>query len=763
MRKTIRYIQILLLVLVVSLAFVSKAQISNTQWREHLPYRKAIALETSDDYVFCLTESGLFQYGLKDNGISTYSKTKGLSDSEISAIAWDKQNTCLIIAYANGNIDLLKENQVVNIPDVKNHSSISKKGINQVLVSGSKSYLATDFGIVVVNVAKAEIADTYFIGKQAQKIKVNQIQIEADQIYAATDQGIYQADVNSTNLADFNNWSQIQSIPNATKACQNLLAINNKLFVSRLLDDDKSELLYFDDFTWKTIRQNTSKIYSFRLIENQIYLVQDQKIERFNANASQVGQVNVSGNRSFRDIIQSNSRLFIADYNKSMLEFTENKTVVIKPDGPRDHDLKNIYSFSSDVWAVPHAFDNNYQALQKQGLFYQFRNQIWKDFSSESISELRDVKDIHCLSNNKNDASLLYAGSWGNGLFVLEDLKYQKHWNALNSPLGTKGIGDLHSDSDGNLWVLDANSNAPVKVLTPENKWISLHYSPLKNRNDLLKIQCLQNGDKWVLRSLGDPVFAFNENGSVENEDDDAFMSFHIRDENKNPIGNVVYDFVEDQNQQLWVGTEKGVAVYTNPGTIFREGEFYAYRPIITINESTQYLLASEKVLSIAVDGANKKWLGTKNSGVYYVSEDGEEQLKHFTKDNSPLPSNTIEKISVNPKTGDVFFLTDKGLISYQNKVTEGEETYGKLYVYPNPVRETYRGDIVVSGLVSNSIVKITDVSGNLVWEGKSKGGQYIWNGRNFNGSRVHTGVYLIFCATEDGGKSEVIKLLFIN
>ena len=211
------------------------------------------------------------------------------------------------------------------------------------------------------------------------------------------------------------------------------------------------------------------------------------------------------------------------------------------------------------------------------------------------------------------------------------------------------------------------------------------------------------------------------------------------------------------------MGTDLGIVIYSNPERVFDDNNFHAERIILTVGDVTQYLLNTEIVTAIAVDGANQKWLGTQNSGVYLVSDNGTKEIYHFTAENSPLLSDKIYGIGINHESGEVFFATDKGLISYRGSATMGSDEFRDVYVYPNPVRENYAGKITVRGLVSDVNVKITDISGNLVYETQADGGQATWNGKDFSGRRPSTGVYLVFCTNEDGSKTFITKFLFIK
>ncbi len=753
----------LFLLLFVLFSFTGYAQLRLGEWREHLPYKKANKIVKAEGKMFCLTKSGLFSYSLTDNEIVAYSKTNGLAESDISAIAWAEKEQMLLVAYANGNLDLLSDGKISNLPDIKNFSLLSDKKINSIVIKDDLAYLGTNFGIVVVNLDREEVADTYFIDEGGGQLLVNDLDFKDDKIWAATDRGIFSANRNAINLSDFNSWTLHNGIPDFRKECTHLAILNGNLIVSRNFSASESELYQYNNGIWSVFGSDFSKIHSLNINSEQLWLVQADEVQIFNSNGIQAERIRLAGLEQMRDAYEYDGRTFVADWEQSLIEITGGSRSIIKPDGPLSGSITNVYSKGKETWAVAGGYDATFNGLNQKAELYQFYNQEWTNYTDKNTDAFIGSSDLVEIDGNRRDQSLVYAASWGDGIFVFKDQEYANVWNSANSPLGTKGIIGMDSDRDGNLWILDANSSNPVKVVSLENEWTSLKYAALANRANMRKIICLSNGDKWVLNNLGQTLFAFNENGTLANEDDDAIASFFVRDENNSTISSKVYDAVEDEDGNVWLGTANGIAIYSNPGNLFRSGDFVAYQPIISIAGSTQYLLGSETVLNIAVDGANQKWLGTENSGVFLVSENADEQLLHFTDKNSPLPSNHIQKIAVNPSSGEVFFLTDKGMVSYKGGVTEGAESYNDLYVYPNPVRENYQGDIVVSGLLSKSTVKITDISGNLVMEGKSTGGQYTWDGKNLKGSRVHTGVYLIFCSNSDGSKSKVIKLLFIH
>ncbi len=737
------------------LVFLVKITLSQVypQWTEHLPYKKAKQLAAMSDKVYCLTESGVFSYSLSDNEITAYNRSRGLTGTQITAMGTAEWADCLVLGYQNGNIDLIQKGNVVNIPDIARFPDISDKAVRSVTAYGKKIYMGTDFGVVILNIDKKEVSETCYIGKDGAKTAVNDIAVFDNYIWAATEEGIYKASAAAVNLADYNSWQFVSAVENADLPCRQFKIVNNKFYLLRNRNN-RGTVFQLQNKAWMKVCDYAGKVYRIASYNGKLCAVADNGI--LDLRGASVLELNIP-NRAFRDILQVGERVFAADNNNSMLE-AGNGVTSIRPDGPLNNAVTAVCSSGDAVWAAAGVKKTTADPAE----LYQYSNNRWENFTAANTPQLEGKNNITALAAGKLDSQKLYAYLWNQGLMVFYDKEFQSFFNADNTPVKINNITAMAAGRKGSLWMLNAEDNYPVKVLTAGNSWAELGYADLP-KGDFKKIAVLSNGDKWILNNYGNKIFAFNENGTIGNSSDDVTGSFAVKDKDGSIIGNTIYDMVQDSEGEVWLATSRGVAVYVNPGAVLRGGGFFAYRPIITIDDVTQYLLSTETVLSIAVNGADQKWIGTANSGVYLISDSGGKQLQHFTVENSPLPSNTVKQISINQKSGEVFFVTSKGMVSYRGKVTAGSENYNDLYVYPNPVRETYRGNITVTGLKANSSVRITDVSGNLTASGQSSGGQFLWDGRNLNGDRVHTGVYLIFCAGSSGEEAKVIKLLVIH
>jgi hypothetical protein len=393
------------------------------------------------------------------------------------------------------------------------------------------------------------------------------------------------------------------------------------------------------------------------------------------------------------------------------------------------------------MYFIHGGYSSTLQPLQNSGIFDVFENGQW---TSVNVS----AKDLTSIAFSPT--STAFTGSFGYGV-IQHDNTGIVTWDESNSSLininppgRNVTITDLVYNSEG-LWVLNYGAAQSLHLYSAQNQWQSFSF-PYPQAKYPLKLISDSNDNIW---QIIDP----NEGGGllVYNSIDKDFNYLTSLDNNGELPNNNVLSIKEDRDGYVWVGTEEGVAY-------FYDRNSDAIKPIF----ENRFLLRDEKVKAIAVDGGNRKWMGTER-GVWLFSPTGEALIENFNSSNSPLPSNNIIAIEVNPLNGEVFIATDKGLASYRSNATDAKIPSDNVKIFPNPVYREYSGLVGISGLAMDAIVKITDVSGKLIYQTQANGGTASWNVQDVNGRRVNTGIFLVYAIAEDGSESVVGKIAIVN
>ena len=745
---------------------ISYAQIGVGEWRDHLPFTYSRHIAESPTKIYVASESGIFSYSKTNQNVEKYTKVNLLSDIGVSAIEYSDENKLLVAGYSNGNLDLIFDNEVYNISDIKREIISGSKSINHILFINEYAYLSCGFGIVVVNTEKREIKETYYIGNLGAQVHVNQLFLNNNFLYAATNQGVFIADYNNPNLADYSNWQIITDIPSYTSKFNSIFVNNGDILVNQVNETSNDNIYQYKNGIWNIFNNTFSNVYKIHYASSRLHIIADTEVLVYNSDLSLISSVSNSEITNFHpyDAISTESNeYYIADNGRGLVKYQNGIEETIVPNAPY---LSNAFTMdikNERVLVAGGGLSPSFGNVFLNGVVFSFQKERWTSITNY------DAVDYISVEIDPYNSDHYFAGSWGNGLIEYRNNEIVKTYNETNSSLQSMIPGDdfcriygLTFDSENNLWITNSEVTNPISVLTSDGDWFSFNYDEEISNLRTGDIIVTENDQKWLVLPNGEGLFVFNNNGTISDKEDDQYKKLDILDENGKVISNNIYSIAEDLNGEIWVGTDLGIVIYSNPESVFEDG-FYARRIVLTVGEVTQYLLNTELVTSIAVDGANRKWIGTQSAGVYLVSKDGTDEINHFTSENSPLLSDRINNIAINHESGEVFFATDKGLISYRGTATMGSDDFKDVYVYPNPVRENYEGDITIRGLASDVNVKITDISGNIVYETNAEGGQAIWNGRNFSGSRVSTGVYLVFCTNDDGSKTHITKLLFIK
>jgi len=744
------------------------------QWRMHLPYNDGKIVSGGTDLVYCATRYALSSYKKSDGSVQRYSRLTGLSDFEITTIRYSKEDHLLLIAYESSDIDLLYDDgSVINLPDIKLKNIVGGKGINSIFFLDHTAYLSCDFGIVVVNLNRHEIKDTYYIGAGGTSVTVHQFVSSGPLFYAATEKGLYHANSSDPTLFNFEAWTHDTTMylladpdkpfTGVTYFQGNVIAIYN----------DTMKLAY-NGSNWSRLTTDGYSQSGLDVINGYFVLKNYFSVEIYDSPQNRIALFyeNLYPNGlpvdAYRDVDGTN---WIADGKNGLVKNTNAGFENIYLNSPSGIGAFAMDAGSEGIWVAGGGLVGTGCPEHSDYGSYWFNANEWKSFNKQTdplYNSLGDKCNIN-LAVDPNDGKHAYVGMRSSGLMEYGPSGGITIYNSSNSTIrpidgdpGSTWIGGVDFDGNGNLWVLSNLNSGQLAERTTSGAWKSFNLGAAYNGYYMFNLMADSYNQKWC-NARGAGVVVFNENDPANPSDN--LVTFLTTVPGKGGLpSNDIYSIVEDKDQAVWIGSSAGVFVIYNPGNIFSGGNYDAQKILIEQDGHAQYLLETEIVTAIAVDGANRKWFGTNSSGVYLMSADATKLIHTFNTDNSPLPSNSIASIAIDPITGEVFFGTsDKGICSYRADATEGGEACGDYYVFPNPVRHEYHGPIAITGLVGNASVKITDVSGQVVYQAKANGGEAVWNGNNFDGERAQTGVYIVFVTNDDGSETCVTKMVFTN
>lgn len=768
------------------------AQVAIGQFRAHFPLHSFYSVAAASDYIYAATNNGLM---LLDKStldsdtpdLSSWSKVDGLSDIDVTRISYDKNTKTLIVCYDNGNLDFIKDDQLYNINDVKNKQIVSSKAVNHIRIFNNRAYLVYPFGIVVINLNDLLIEDTWFTKRNGTQYIATDIALTEDAYVLSTQSGIFSIRQQSSNPANFAEWqlhdgTEGRNFDQIVFFGQRLLAnLNCSTGDGAIYDTVYQHLqdrwvpteMYFYDLNAITYNEEELTFCNWEHAD----VFSTDWTRAFHATWYRDDLEESGAYPNGQEAVTDDDNIWIADFNYGLIRY--NRTYfyhrTYQANAPYSANAESFCSSNGMVVAVPgsrkgpaYAPTFTYPSLS------WFVHQQW-----HHITNFRQyVNNCHDLTNvviNPNDDNEWYVASWGDGLFKCKNQQIVQHYDYTNSPLDTtlEGgtfVSGLAFDSKGNLWLTNSQCDKMLKMMRPDGTWYEynigsgVYSSPRGVVAEHLLVD--SRNYKWITFPRDNTLnryhlVCFYEGNSYDNLGDDQFMRVDMN-VNAEVSSSTVYCIAEDNDGEIWIGTDKGIKVIYYPSNIFK-GTAMPRNILMEQDGYVSVLFEFEEITAIAVDGANRKWVGTSKAGVFLISEDGQEELLHFTAEDNPLFSNQITSINIDQQSGEVFFGTAKGIISYRGTSTAGFETYDDLLVYPNPVRHGYSGPVAINGLKANSLCKITDASGHLIWQGYSNGGELIWYCKDHFGKRPATGVYYVMASDKDGKEKVVTKFLFIK
>lgn len=740
------------------------------EWREHLPYNSAIDLAAGEGKIFCATPYSLFSVDLDDLEIERISRVTGLSETGVSAICYDEINKKLLVAYTNSNIDIIHRKNINNIPGIKQSTVPGNKTIYKIHSRGNFYYLSTGLGVIVIDAERYEVKETWYLGTAGNQLKVNDLTSDALYYYAATDDGLMRIPVSAPDPSNAAAWEMLGGT-NGLSPGQVRHVINAQ---NKIIAEKNDSLFIFDGNNWALFYSGGMPVMNVnssdgKIVVNERSTAGPGRITFLGSDGSVFRVLSNTGAVSFpRKAILVNNEPWVADQFAGLSHiFSSGSYDNFIPNSPQSVSGGEMIVQERTLYATAGAVNSswNYQ-YNGEGIFV-FKEGQWNNINRYRFPVLDSMLDFITITPDPRDGSF-WAGSFGGGLaHVKPGPQFQVYkQNVLGAAIGDPSsyrVAGISFDKDKNLWVSNFGSSQPLRVMKQDGSWKNFTIPFALFERALSQIIIDENNFKWIVSPLGNGLIAFDHGAGIDDISDDQWRRFTTGTGNGNLPSSEVLSIAKDKNGFIWVGTMDGIGVIECGAEVFSSAACDAIWPVVPNGNFSGYLFKGQEVRSIAVDGANRKWVAT-NHGVFLVSPEGEKLIYRFSEDNSPLLSNDVSRIAIDGKTGEVFFATLKGLCSFRSTATEGgEENLTPLTIFPNPVPPGYTGTIAIRGLIDNAIVRITELDGRLVHQTRALGGQATWDGRNYRGQRISSGAYLVLVADDRGKENVAGRIFFIR
>ena len=769
---------ILSLVITVFISFFSKAQVGMEQWRMHVSPFDAIDVAQGNNAVYAILSRGLLEYDLDAGEKTVWTAANYLSDVSPSAIAFDVGSQNLLVGYETGNLDLIKNEQVFNLPAIVQSSINGVKKINKIVCHEGNAYLCTGVGIVVVNLAKREVRDTYNTSSNNELIL--DIAVYQDSLFALTSDGVKVGALSNQFLADPSQWNNVEAVPDlSSEGAYNCIEpYGSSLYFGYNDQGYNSDTLFqYQNGTFTAVL-NDREISGLNTSNGNLLLSRAGALEVLDQGLNEVltiFQYETSGFPEPQSALFFDGQYYIADKNEGLMQAVNSfSSEQLTFEGPRYNDAFRADWQRGKLAVAGGGIEGTAPSFSlRGGSFLEEGKWTSVEESNQPMIQGVPVWDYISVSVNPRNAEEVAFGTYSElPILIYENDKMTDTFGFSNSLVESISgsewarISDLQYDNEGNLWVANALSEQPLKVRGEDGGWYSFDLGNSVKNKLTRRVVIDNNNVKWMAVD-GAGLVAFDHGENIDNASDDRYRVLTTGINNGDLPSSTIEAIEVDFDNNIWVGTPEGMRVLYNSSNVFEAspGEYNFQKLLIEFGENVEIVLGTTHITDIEIDGANRKWIGTASSGVFLLSEDGLSVVRNFTSENSPLLNNSILDIAIDQNSGEVFFVTNEGMISYRSDASQGDNEYTNVKVFPNPVHPDYFGPITIQGIAFNSDVKITDMAGNLVYQTVSNGGTATWDGNTLQGQRAATGVYLIWTSIDDANRRgrKVGKVVLIN
>ena len=788
-----------LIILIVCLLSARPVMASVGDWHSYRNVGTYDHVALLGDNLYILTDGNLFVTDTTLTEFTSLSRLSLLTGNTISKIAVAPDHQHLALLYNDGLIDIIDaDGSTISIMDLQTKSLTANKQPLGVTFSGDEMIVAAEFGFYRVSLSSYSIVDSYttpsncniaFYWKDAwyrsvrghglqrcpaannAKQESNWTTLQSDTILSAltfftpdsTEHCWVIANDKNVNVLDADG----KTVRSSARGCyQSLIQAGRYIFMQGSGFTMADPLTYdisvcHDDYLQRSISicalsddtfftsAASIGLFSFQLTAFNKWAPFDYELL-----ADGVTIAEVLGSTALYSGLLGNGK-FVATNSKRMC--LTNYSAMARTMG----DI-SIYNPDDGQWTT-----RNYHEVINQG----------------KADGLDVFQGITAFAADPLDDDSYYISTLQRGIFHFRGDSLIK-WIGQSTPeaypdQATSRITAVYPDENGYLWVACPFTDHLFRSLSPQGKWTCYPITGFPAASNIHRILQARHDNyqlKWLLCDYpyqSSKVAMYYDHATPADLSDDQSAYFSIlvdQDNNQYSSINYFFDIAEDQNGAIWLLTSIGPLVIDDPFTTFdyaqkNPGYGKIRRVKVPRNDGTNladYLMESASCTCIAVDNLNRKWIGTLGSGLFLLSDDGITEIEHFDTSNSPLFSNDILALSFDPETSVLYISCESGILTYQTDAWQGEADFSNLYCYPNPVRPEYSGDLRIMGLMADSYVSITDVSGNLIMRTRSIGSSITWDLRDSDGQRIDPGIYMIHGVDSEGKKGKICKFLVL-
>ena len=774
----------------------ARAQYEVSSWRDHFPYGSATEVLVAGDEVVARTPHALFTVDPESYEVSRVVKGAGLSQGNPSALGYDEARDMWIVAYEDGGIDLKDDWGVTSIPDLRIAQIVGSKRIHAITVEGDFAYLASAVGVVVMDLANREIADTWSLTPSSIQVEARCVLSHNGQWLVGTDQGVLVAEQNDPFLANPDRWSSWDVAPDLGSVLE-LVRFADSWWMATEIAGSELALVWRggDDGIWEVMEGWADEGLSWGGMAAGNWILGDSGSRKpgiLVASCCQAWGWDAEGQAvtlteplpafaAVRDLTMDNfdsqGRVWLASKFGGVVTWvpqpgTESvATRTNKPAGPPNAAVRRVDCWNDNLWVATGSVSTSWTPQFRSDGLFQYTNGSWiEPVLPASENDIDGVKDILDVSIDPTDPSHVVFSSYEEGLIELRDGEVVRVLNASNSSIELSEVGGsprsavsgLDFDTEGNLWFTTPWTVQCLHVMLPDGSTVSMDLGDEGPNLLFGDVEVTRDGYVWVVLPRGNGVLVYDPAGTPAITNDDNWVILTSATGQGGLPSNDVFCIEEDLDEEIWIGTASGPCVFYQSATVFGD-DVNASQILISQDGNLQYLLETDVIQSIIIDAGNRKWVGTAGSGVYVLAADGLSTDHHFTTENSPLPSNDIQDIAMDYGSGEVYIGTSEGLLSYRGEATNWDREMTDVRIMPNPIRADHTGPIVIDGLAYQSTVHITDATGNRIAVLESNGGRATWDGLLENGSPAPYGVYLAFATDRNGKEGAVLKFAVIR